>query len=93
MCIERRRISTDPYTKGEWKTCDSRGIPGHVRTRACQKRAIDPANAVYRRTESMAKVREIASFECPICGETLETWNTAWVPTYRLIAGPISRTE
>jgi hypothetical protein len=46
--------------------------------------------AVYRRTESMAKAREISSFECEVCGETLETWNTAWVPTYRLIAGPVS---
>jgi hypothetical protein len=39
----------------------------------------------------MAKAREIASFECQICGETLETWNTAWVPAYRLIAGPVGR--
>ncbi len=44
--------------------------------------------AVYRRTESMAKAREINSFQCEVCGETLESWNTAWVRTYRLIAGP-----
>ena len=49
--------------------------------------------AVYRRTESMANAREIASFECQICGDTLETWNMAWVPTYRLIAGPVSQTD
>jgi stage III sporulation protein SpoIIIAA len=49
--------------------------------------------AVYRRTENMANVREIASFEGQIGGETLETWNTAWVPTYWLIAGPVSQTE
>jgi hypothetical protein len=33
--------------------------------------------------------REIASFECGVCGATLETWNTAWVPSYRLVAGPV----
>jgi predicted SprT family Zn-dependent metalloprotease len=45
--------------------------------------------AVYRRTESMAKSREVNSFECIHCGETLEHWNSAWVPTYRLIVGPV----
>jgi hypothetical protein len=44
---------------------------------------------VYQRTESMASSREIASFECAVCGATLETWNTAWVPSYRLIAEPV----
>jgi hypothetical protein len=32
--------------------------------------------------------REIDSFECTACGLTLETWDTAWVPTYRRIAAP-----
>jgi hypothetical protein len=36
----------------------------------------------------MAPSREIDSFECTACGATLETWDTAWVPTYRLIAAP-----
>jgi len=44
---------------------------------------------VYQRTESMAPSREIASFECAVCGATIETWNTAWVPSYRLIAEPV----
>jgi len=44
--------------------------------------------AVYRRTESLASMREIDSFECAVCGTTLESWNTAWVPTYRLVVGP-----
>jgi hypothetical protein len=44
---------------------------------------------VYQRTESMAPSREIASFECAVCGATLETWNTAWVPSYRLFAEPV----
>jgi predicted SprT family Zn-dependent metalloprotease len=49
--------------------------------------------AVYRRTESMAKAREINSFQCEVCEEILESWNMAWVPAYRLITGPASRSE
>jgi hypothetical protein len=37
----------------------------------------------------MAESREIASFECDVCNQTMETWNTAWVPIYRFIAGPV----
>jgi hypothetical protein len=44
--------------------------------------------AIYHRTEAMAPSREIDSFECTACGVTLENWDTAWVPTYRLIAEP-----
>ncbi|WP_247832659.1 hypothetical protein [Bradyrhizobium sp. 200] len=44
--------------------------------------------AIYHRTEAMAPSREIDSFECTACGVTLEKWDTAWVPTYRLIAKP-----
>ena len=44
--------------------------------------------AIYHRTEAMAPSREIDSFECTACGVTLEKWDTAWVPTYRLIAAP-----
>jgi hypothetical protein len=51
------------------------------------------SGAVYRRTESMAKAREINSFQCEVCKETLESWNTAWVPAYRSITGPVSRSE
>jgi hypothetical protein len=45
--------------------------------------------AVYSRTEVTAPSRQIASFECSVCGDTMESWNTAWVPIYRLIAGPV----
>jgi hypothetical protein len=38
----------------------------------------------------MAPTRQISSFECSLCGVTMESWNTAWVPSYRLIAGPVS---
>jgi hypothetical protein len=47
--------------------------------------------AVYRRTEAMAESREINSFACLHCGETLESWNSAWVPTYRLVVGPLAK--
>jgi hypothetical protein len=30
--------------------------------------------------------REISSFECAVCGKTIENWNSAWVPRYRFIA-------
>ena len=46
-----------------------------------------------RRTESLASTREIESFECAVCGATMESWNSAWVPTYRLVAGPVRNTE
>jgi hypothetical protein len=55
--------------------------------RSCQ------CGAVYSRTESMAPGRQIDSFECSVCHTTLETWNTAWVPTYRLIAEPVRDAE
>lgn len=45
--------------------------------------------AIYRRTESMAPAREMNSFQCAVCGATMEAWNTAWVPSYRLIVGPV----
>jgi hypothetical protein len=44
--------------------------------------------AIYHRTEAIAPSREIDSFECTACGTTLETWDSAWVPTYRLISSP-----
>jgi hypothetical protein len=49
--------------------------------------------SVYRRTKSMAPSREVNSFECAACGTTLEHWKSAWVPTYRLIIGPATRSS
>ena len=59
-----------------------------------KRRHADPhrtctCGAVYKRTEAMAPVRQLDSFQCTICDATLETWNTAWVPTFRLIVGPV----
>jgi hypothetical protein len=39
----------------------------------------------------MAPRREVNSFECAYCGDTLECWNSAWVPSFRLIIGPIEK--
>jgi hypothetical protein len=36
--------------------------------------------AVYDRSEHIAEAREISSFECVVCGKTIENWNSAWVP-------------
>src|SRR5437762_12370641 len=44
--------------------------------------------AVYDRSEHMAAEREISSFECAVCGSTIENWNSAWVPRYQFIARP-----
>jgi hypothetical protein len=43
---------------------------------------------VYRRTEKMAPSCEMSTFECSHCSETLESWNSAWVPSYQLVIGP-----
>jgi len=60
-----------------------KGSMAETRHRACK------CGAVYNRSEAMAASREIGSFECGLCGTTMETWNTAWVPAYRLVAGPV----
>ena len=49
--------------------------------------------AVYDRSEHMVAEREISSFECAVCGATIENWNSAWVPRYRFIACPARDAE
>jgi hypothetical protein len=49
--------------------------------------------AVYDRSEHMVAEREISSFECAVCGATIENWNSAWVPRYRFIACPAKDAE
>src|SRR3954453_22956243 len=50
--------------------------------------------AVYDRSEHMVAEREISSFKCAVCGETIENWNTTWVPRFRFIAATnLRRTE
>jgi len=45
--------------------------------------------AVYDRSEHIVEEREISSFECAVCGKTIENWNSAWVPRYRFVACPL----
>src|SRR5216684_6005600 len=76
-----------------WKTDSPKRILG-----ACQNPPwviIDPVNAArfYDRSEHIAEAREISSFECAVCGETIENWNSAWVPRYRFIACPARDAE
>jgi hypothetical protein len=46
---------------------------------------------VYDRTEHIAVRLEIESFECKFCGATLESWNSAVVPRYRFLLGPVKK--
>jgi hypothetical protein len=41
----------------------------------------------------MAQGREFGGFECSFCGATMESWNTAWVPAYRFVAGQVKLPE
>jgi hypothetical protein len=67
-----------------WKTDSPKRILGQSEAghRSCK------CGAVYDRSEHIAEAREISSFECAVCGETIENWNSAWVPRYRFIACP-----
>jgi hypothetical protein len=55
--------------------------------RTCQ------CGAVYARNEQIAPMREISSYQCLICKRTMENWNSAWVPVYRLIVRPIKSSD
>jgi predicted SprT family Zn-dependent metalloprotease len=55
--------------------------------RTCQ------CGAIYARNEAMAAGREISSYQCVLCDRTLESWNTTWVPTYRLVMRPVKDGE
>jgi hypothetical protein len=88
---------------GTWKAPEkSRGsvfalwVSGRIKFKGVHSRMSEhhrhcKCGAVYSRTQSMAPGREVNSFECAVCGETLESWNTAWVPTYRMIIGPVQQ--
>jgi hypothetical protein len=55
--------------------------------RTCQ------CGAIYARNEAMAAGREISSYQCVLCDRTLESWNSTWVPTYRLVMRPVKPLE
>jgi hypothetical protein len=71
-----------------WKTGSPKRILGMSESsgyRSCK------CGAVYDRSEHMVEAREISSFECAVCGKTIENWNTAWVPRFRFIACPAGK--
>jgi hypothetical protein len=74
------------------RDCRRRSDPARPGAMKMDNRACK-CGAVYRRTESMAPGREIDSFECAVCGVTMERWNSAWVPTYRLIVGSVTKPD
>jgi hypothetical protein len=41
--------------------------------------------AVYERTAYRAGITDRDSFECEVCNETLESWNSTTIPEFRLI--------
>ena len=41
----------------------------------------------------MAAGREISSYQCVLCDRTLESWNSTWVPIYRLVMRPVKATD
>jgi hypothetical protein len=60
-----------------------------IQHRSCE------CGALYERSEAEAKgpERQVAAFECRLCGMTLESWNSTNIPTYRILAGPIRLPE
>jgi hypothetical protein len=75
----------------DWKTGGPERIFGHVRIFWLSN--LQVRGAVYDRSEHMVEEREISSFECAVCGATIEDWNSAWVPRYRFIACPAREAE
>jgi len=65
------------------------GFEAHTGGMAESDRRSCYCRAVYHRTQIIAVSCETSSFVCELCGTTLESWNSSWVPRYRLIAGPI----
>jgi hypothetical protein len=44
--------------------------------------------AVYERETHKLQYRDHDSYECRICGETLETWNGSVIPEFKLVQRP-----
>jgi hypothetical protein len=44
--------------------------------------------AIYERTEEKLTFRDIDSYKCRVCGETLESWSGSRIPVFRLISTP-----
>jgi hypothetical protein len=93
-------VSTNPF-RGRDPVSDWRvrglqtGWAGSFRRKAHSQTWSNPIIApapAAQSTSAPSRWRHLTkspSFECAACGTTLETWNTAWVPSYRLIAEPV----
>src|SRR5262245_11400490 len=80
----QRRVNLrggDYGSPAAWYLADSRRM-SESHHRSCKY------GAVYDRSEHIAEAREISSFECAVCGATIENWSSAWFPRYRFIACP-----
>jgi transposase-like protein len=44
--------------------------------------------AIYERSTSKLPVRDKDSYECAVCGKTLESWNSSTIPEFRLVERP-----
>jgi hypothetical protein len=78
-----------------WQRSLLEKLPLAAHLGACQIPVTDlgKCGAVYDRSEHIEEAREISSFECAVCGKTIENWNSAWVPRYRFIACPAKKSE
>ncbi|WP_130223358.1 hypothetical protein [Bradyrhizobium sp. Leo121] len=53
------------------------------KTRTCR------CGALYGRRLVLSEAPEMGTFACIVCGEVIESFNTLFVPKYRLLVGPV----
>ena len=68
---------------------ENAGFEAHIGGMSESDRRACHCGAIYHRTKVKAVSCEINRFECELCGTIIESWNSTWVPRYRLIAGLI----
>jgi hypothetical protein len=85
-----RRQRSGSWSARLWQDCslESGQAEAHVGKMSESGHRSCRCGAVYDRSEHIVESREISSFECDVCGMTIENWNSAWVPRYRFIACP-----
>ena len=67
------------------------GIWTYLRMATSQR--ICQCGAVYERTETHEATVEAGSFDCPVCGHTLEVFSDMSAPRYRLLSRPTRKTS
>jgi hypothetical protein len=81
------------FDYGRICSLESGQVEAHVGNMSESGHRFCKCGAVYDRSEHIAEAREISSFECVVCGKTIENWNSAWVPRYRFIACPATESD